>query len=463
MLNPIELQFSKTTPLRFPLRRRSSLRSASVQGIPEVGGGFPFVGLLPAMAFDYLALIRRAEAELGPVFWISSGFGLRQIVCTSPESFGIYKNKITTSVYLNRVMPQVFGNTMISSDGEQHHHMRGAMNSPFLPRGLGASEIGAAFAEMIELQLINWLDQGEIRVLKNTREMVLSLMFRMLGINSTELSEWVTQYETFMLLGINLPIDLPGMPHRRGRRAKAWLDDKLLGYIHRAREDSNGLGLLPQLVNGRDESGKGLSDRDLVDNLRLLVLAGHETSASTMAWMLAILASRPDCFRQLCDEANAAPGIPSSPKELKQFPYAEALFRETLRMFPPVYSDAREALCDFELSGYTIPKGSLVSVPIAYLSRLESQYPDGDSFVPERWINRKEAISPIELIQFGGGPHFCLGYHMAWLEIVQFAVALARGLSRRKLRPELKGNFPAARYVPLQHPAAHTRIKFVSA
>ncbi len=270
-----------------------------------------------------------------------------------------------------------------------------------------------------------------------------------------------------MLLALNLPIDLPGLPRRRGKEAKDWLDEHLRVFIRAAREHPHlqhpqhrQEGFLAALVAGRDEGGAGLSDDELVDNLRLLVLAGHETSASTMAWMVIMMADRPDVWDAVCAEATAAKAIPRSPKELRDFPYAEAVFRETLRLHPPVASDARKALVDFELAGGTVPAGTMVNMSILHLSRHPSLYDDPDAFKPERWVGRGEGVSPIELVQFGGGPHFCLGYHLAWMEIVQFAVALALAMRAKNLRPRIVGPRPKMRYLPLLHPSAGTRIAF---
>jgi cytochrome P450 len=283
-------------------------------------------------------------------------------------------------------------------------------------------------------------------------------MFRLVGVEEHELDAWRERYEDLMLLAIRLPVELPGLPRWRGLRARTWLDDRLARIVARAREDRDGAGILPALVQSRDEHGAPLGDRELIDNLRLIFLAGHETSASTMAWMIAHLAERPDVWRRLRDEALAEGDLPRSPKELKRFPYAEAVFRETLRLHPPVAIDARRATVDFELLGRPIRKGALLTIPIVLLGRDPELFPDPDAFRPERWIERSEPISPLELAQFGGGPHFCLGYHLAWMEVVQFAAALGRALPASG--PRLEGAFPRPRYLPLLHPDASTRARF---
>lgn len=439
-----------------PLARRSE----DLRGFPLFRGAFPGVGHLPAIASDYLGLVRRAEQEVGRFFWLRSGFGTPTLTCLDPEVFSIFRNKTTTSTYLQELLPDLFGISLIAQDGPLHHHMRSAMNAPFLPRGLTAAEVGPLVGSIIERRVAAWRDRREVTVLAETREVVLAIMFRLLGVPETNLSAWRERYEQFMLLSVNLPFDFPGSPHRRGRQARAWLNEHLLEFIAHARAQPQAPGILPALVAGRDEGGTGLSNDELVDNLRLLVLAGHETSASTMAWMVIKLAERPDVWDRVSEEAAAAGGVPQSPKELRSFPYTEAVFRETLRLHPPVAFDGRRVRVDFDLAGRPLRAGDTVGISIVHLSRHPSTYSRPDDFVPERWLDRSEPPSAIELVQFGGGPHFCLGYHLAWMEIVQFGVALALAMRGRGLRPKIVGEAPKMRYLPLLHPSANTRVAF---
>ncbi|MBA3549411.1 MAG: cytochrome P450 [Nannocystis sp.] len=438
-----------------PLQSRPRIR----MGFPMMHGGWPVVGHLPALYVDTLALVRRAERELGPMFWLNQGFGHPALYCLDPEAFDIFRNRVTTSEHLRTVAGAFLGESMIVHDGPKHHHMRSAMNAPFTPKGITALEVGPVLAETIQTRIARWPALGEFKLLAQTRELALALIYRMMGIEEGDLTEWREHYEEFMLIALNVPIELPGFPRWRGRRAKAWLDARLLELIRVARGRKDGQGLLWELVHAKDEGGLHLDDQELLDNIRLLLLAGHETTASIMAWMVIAMAEHPEIWEQLGDEA-AAHDLPVTPKELKNFPLAEAIFRESLRLHPPVATNGRIVTGELDLMGRRIPEGVMVGLCFTHLGRHPALYKDGDQFMPARWLDRKQPITPIETAQFGGGPHFCLGYHVAWMEGVQFAVALAKTMRPARLRPILSGAPPVMRYLPLAHPDAGTRVRF---
>ena len=203
-----------------------------LRGFPVFPGAFPVLGHIPAIALDYLGLVRRAERELGKFFWLKAGAVQENLTCLDPEVFSIFKNKVTTSTYLQAMLPDLFGISLIAQDGPVHHHMRSAMNAPFLPRGLTAAEVGPLLADIIERRVSTWRERRDIRILAETRELVLAIMFRLLGVPETNLSVWRERYEEFMFLAINVPV----IPRRRAVRARAWLNEQLLEFIRRARE-----------------------------------------------------------------------------------------------------------------------------------------------------------------------------------------------------------------------------------
>lgn len=431
------------------------------QGFPVFPGAFPLIGHLPAIRTSLLDMFRRAEREYGPHIWINFGFGMQDLVCLHPEGLSLLKNKVTSSDYLEEVAPDIVRGTMVSSDGQPHRTMRAAINGPFQPGGLTAAEIGVAFSGLIEDKMKGWHAQREIDLVRETHELALLLMFRMMGIHETEVSAWRKQYQHYAGLVYSAPIDLPGTARRRGYRACAWMDERFRGFVQEARMRPEAQGLLTAVVRSFDASDSALSDEALLTNLRFLLFGGHETAANTMAWVVITLAQYPDVWDNLCAEASAVGAPPRSPKELAKFPYAEAVFREVLRLYPAANMTKRRATADFDIGGRTIQEGTRLSIPILHLSRHPDIYERPDEFVLARWLDRKQSVSPTELMQFGDGPHFCIGYHLASMEIVQFAVTLALTMGGKGLRPRLpNGRKIVPIYLPLTQPPASLRVTF---
>ncbi len=443
------------------LARRNSPVMRS--GFPMLHSRWPIVGHLPKMLLDVEALFRDGQRDMGNVFWVYGGFGVYSLVWASSDVMTALLNKATTSSHFEIIAEPFLGGTMIAKDGEAHRHMRGAMQGSFTPRGLTAAEVGPILAELIQARVNTWVDLKQIRVLRETRELALNLIFRMIGIPEADLSQWRHQYEEYVLAAINIPFEFIGTPRWRGKRARTWLDARLQKLLEQSRANPDAKGLLADLARAVDEDGKPLADHELIPNLRLLALAGHETTASTMAWMALHLTQDKKLWDDLQLEAMAGDGVPKTVKELKNFPLAEALFRECLRIHPPVPQDSRRVTGDLQIEGRTVPIGTDIMIPLTLLAQDPNVYDNPTEFRVGRWLEKKVNLTPIELSQFGAGPHFCLGYHVAWMEAVQFAVAFARTLNEHKLRPQLVGKWPKTRYLPLTHPAPGTRIEFVSA
>jgi cytochrome P450 len=428
-------------------------------GFPVLPGAFPVVGHTPAVALDLAGLLRHGEQRLGPFFWIDLGYGTPELICMHLDVFEAFKNKSTSSDwYRTRFPGHFFGEALLLHDGQTHQTMRSAMNPPFSAKGLSSTGVGELLASRVERRVRRFARGRGVRILAEVRELTLELIFAMIGVAETELAQWRKSYERLLLTFVPITSELPGLPHWHARRARAWLDRRLQGIIDAARSGA-ARGLVAELVRSKDAGDLAMSDEQLVDNLRLLVFAGHETTASTMAWIIGELAQRPEVWRTLCEEASGKE-LPRSPRDLKSFPYAEAVFRETLRLHPSVVIQGRRVTEDFEIAGRVVPRGAVITVPIIHLTRHPDLYERPDELVPERWLGRSGAPSPLELVPFGGGPHFCLGYHIAWMECVQLAVALVRTLAPAGLRPTLDGPPPKVRYYPFPHPSPGTRLRF---
>jgi cytochrome P450 len=230
------------------------------------------------------------------------------------------------------------------------------------------------------------------------------------------------------------------------RRSRQAADDirSLLIDLLRPRYEASRQGmtdtsddLLASLLGVRDErSGQGFGFDELVDQVAMLFLAGHETSASALAWALHLLAHAPDIQQRLHDEARPRlAALRSDPSVLKDLPLARNVFREALRLFPPVGFLARQSAHACQLRDKSVPEGGSVVVSPWLLHRHRHWWPEPDAFDPDRFdteapapgedgLSSREAL-PRAYLPFGMGPRVCIGAAFAQQEATLILATLA--------------------------------------
>ncbi|WP_299535836.1 cytochrome P450 [uncultured Streptomyces sp.] len=220
------------------------------------------------------------------------------------------------------------------------------------------------------------------------------------------------------------------VPRRRAcRRALAELDEAVSQVRARHRPDPDGQDLV-SLLEAAAPGNPHVVQRDV----RALLIAGMETSASTLAWACYELGRHPHYQQALQDEADAAPD--SNRLHAHQLPLATAFVQEVTRLhgIPFLVRRTRHRTC---LGGVRIPAGSVVTLPLGALRRDRNRYPDPDVFDPRRWLSRAEpAPAPGALLAYGLGPRYCPGAAAA---DAMLPVALATLAGSRTLRPARPG------------------------
>ncbi|WP_143448358.1 cytochrome P450 [Kineosporia sp. A_224] len=234
-----------------------------------------------------------------------------------------------------------------------------------------------------------------------------------------------------------LPGWLPTPRRRRLRRAVATLDAVCADLVAQRRacgvgpEDGDVLALLLAAVDaGEAGADGGLAPREVRDEILTLVIAGHETVASSLTWTLDLLASSPDVQARLHTELDAvlagrAPGWDDVP----HLPYTRAVVDEALRLYPPAWVITRRALADDVVSGVAIPAGTLVVLSPWLLHRRPQSWPDPRRFDPGRFLgDAPPSRGPArgDYVPFGAGPRLCIGRDMAVVESVLVLAGLLR-------------------------------------
>ena len=189
--------------------------------------------------------------------------------------------------------------------------------------------------------------------------------------------------------GLAVPLWLPTPVNLRFRRALVTLDTLVYDIIRRFRDGEAGRSgetLLGMLMAARDpESGQGMSDRQLRDEIVTLYLAGHETTANMLIWTFYLLSRSPDVRDRLEQELDTLPEGPPTMAALKGLDYAPMVLSEALRLYPPAWTIARNVINDDVICGYRVPGGSFVLLSPYITQRMEEFWPDPERFDPQRF------------------------------------------------------------------------------
>jgi cytochrome P450 family 110 len=221
-------------------------------------------------------------------------------------------------------------------------------------------------------------------------------------------------------------------PWGRFLRVKRDLDTFLFAEFARQRADG-GTGrddVLSLLLAARYEDGKPMSDEELRDQMMTLLLAGHDTTATSLAFTLHNILRHPEVLERLREERAQVVGAgPVAPAQVGRLEYLDATVKETLRLNPIISEVGRVLARPMRIGGWNLPAGA-VAAPCIYLThRRPDLWPEPERFDPGRFIGRRP--SPYEFFPFGGGMRRCLGMAFALYEM---KVVLAEVLSRVELR-----------------------------
>jgi cytochrome P450 len=226
----------------------------------------------------------------------------------------------------------------------------------------------------------------------------------------------------------------PRSPWGRMKRLLAEVDRLLYAQI-RARREGRGASsrddVLAMLIDARHDDGSAMTDDELRDEMVTMLIAGHETTATTLAWMFHELATHPDAQVQAHAEIDrvAVDGL-VAPARIGELTYLDAVTKETLRLDPVVPMVGRLLTRPVTIAGVSLPAGVAVAPNIWLAQRRAQEFPRPDRFDPQRFVGVK--ANPYTWLPFGGGVRRCLGMAFAMYEIKMVAATL---LARFSVRP----------------------------
>ena len=407
--------------------------------------------------------VRRLEWILDPVTYLertktktpdffeedSLGFGVGSLVVTSqPEAmqFILSRDHKTFSApgEFNRILAPLVGDaSMFILNGNSHQERRQLVAPAF--HGERLAVYGQLISELTAAAVASLQPGDAFSARTLTQQVSLQIIFKVVfGLSDSSRSKAIMAALTAMLDHFGSPAAaLMLFFNWLQKDMGAWspwgqlvrLREKLDALIYeeirdrRAHCDPSRTDILSMLMAARTETGEALSDQELRDELMTLLIAGHETTSTAIAWALYWTHRLPDVNAKVRAELDAL-GPNPTPTAIAQLPYLNAVCQETLRRSPvAMFTFPRRAEEPVELMGHHFAAGTVFLGCMFLTHQREDLYPAPKAFRPERFLERK--FSPYEFIPFGNGARRCIGAALAHYEL---KLALATLLSNYRFR-----------------------------
>jgi cytochrome P450 len=403
-------------------------------GIP----GFPLLGNMPEFARNPIKFITRLQQEYGDVAAFSL-MGSKSVLISNPEDIERVLQE-TGKRYSNGkpsggALETVIGNGLVTSEGDFWKRQRKLVAPAFHHQSIKqyADQIVAYGQDMAK----TW-QNGTVRdihqdMMTLTQRIIMKVLFDVDVLDNA--SEASKAFDAMMhAMGAEmkgpeaiLPQFIPTPSRIHMREGVAYINDLLMEIVEQRRAEGTAKrDLLTMLMDARDDDGQPMSTEQLLDEIRTLYLAGHETTATTLSWAWLLLSRNPDVYGKLEAEIEQAlHGRAPTADDVQQLPYCGAVVKEALRCYPVAWITRRVALEDVEIGGYEIAKGTAVYLSPWLLHHDARWFAEPDAFMPERWLKDKADLPPREAyIPFGGGPRICIGNGFAMMEMVLLLATL---------------------------------------
>jgi cytochrome P450 len=378
-----------------------------------------------------------------PLVFLSDPQAIRKIFAGDPAVFHAGD--------ANRVLGPIMGpNSLLLLDGQRHRRERKLLMPAF--HGERMRAYGELMRATTERYVNQWPVGRPFAVHAEMQKITLDLILRaVIGIDDEGRHEALRKRLLRLLSFVSTPALLfavtpsgaplaPRLQRALGRLSplgrfaglKSEVDDMLFeefasrrGAGQTGRED-----VLSMLIEARDESGVGLTDAELRDEMLTLLVAGHETTATAVSWTLWRILRHPAVEQQLRAELReVTDGGPLEPGRVGALRYLDATIKETMRLNPTLPLVARLLQAPWQLGDYELPQGVYVAPNIWLTHRNPDVWPDPEQFRPERFLDRP--VRPYHFFPFGGGTRTCLGMAFATYEM---KMVLAEVLRRTRMR-----------------------------
>lgn len=414
---------------------------------PRGPRGLPLLGSLPQFARDPVAFLERLQRDFGDVvafrlgpfrYWlVASPSGIEEVLVT--QAGKVVKDRTTRS------LSRVLGEGLVTSENPLWKRQRKLAAPSFTPRQIASYAdimVDAAHGG-VERALTRGVGHYDVHhdMTEVTLEIVLRTLFGSLD-DETEragraIADFMHAFEKEIRSPRRLmPRWLPSRTRRRMEAARSTLDSIVNGIISVRRasgEDRD--DLLGRLLAARDEDGRGMDDQQLRDEAITVFAAGHETTAVALTMALWLLARHPEVQDALVAELDLVlDGRRPTLEDVRELELLDAVVKETMRLYPPVWAVGRAAVERLRVDGHDIEPGDQILLPEWLVHRDPRLWIGPEAFRPRRWLNGEtDELPRFAYFPYAGGPRVCIGSHYAHLEAL---LVLATWLQRLRVAPD---------------------------
>jgi cytochrome P450 len=440
--------------------------------VPLMPGGRRVLGHALKFGRDPLALLEQAREhgddvvriQFGPfhVYLLNSPAVIRQALVGEAQKLG-------KGLSFGRAK-RLIGNGLVMSEGDSHRRQRRLMQPAFHRAEI--ARYASTMREVAVPRISAWPDGGTLALDREMRSITLTVLVRTLlssdiGKDAIDEIERLLRVLLSELVARGISANVPGLSwvptrsNRRFRAANRRLRVLLAGIIDGYQRAGTDYGdLISILMRARDDdTGAGMTSRQLRDEATTLVIAGSETTGNTIAWACYLLAQHPPTQQRLQEEADRVlDGGDASYEALDRLPFTRAVITEALRLYSPVWILPRRALVDVELGGHLLRAGSRIFFSPYALNRDPRLHRDPGRFDPDRWAtdySRSEMRATF--FPFGQGIRNCIGEGFAWTESTLLLSAIAARWQLRLADGAVVHPVVSSTLVPSELPIVVTR------
>ena len=399
--------------------------------LPNGPKTLPFVQLIQWIG-DPLTYMDRCAKEYGDIFTTRWGNLEPLVMIDHPQAIQemLNSNALHAPGRLNSILKPMLGEqSMIILSGERHKRERQLLMPPF--HGERMRNYGQLICDIARDVASKWTVDRPFVARSAMQEITMRVILQAVfgfddGPRLQELRPLLASVVNMTdsplrssMLFLNwMQQDWgPWSPWGRMKQRQRKVDDLICAEIEerRLQPDPNRTDILSLMMAARDENGQPMTNIELRDELMTLLFAGHETTATALAWAFYWIHHLPSVRQKLLEELDSL-GENPDPMTIFRLPYLSAVCQETLRIYPVgMLTFPREVREPVELMGHHLEPGTVVVGSIYLTHRREDLYPEPLQFKPERFLERQ--FSPYEYLPFGGGSRRCIGMALAQLEM----------------------------------------------